>query len=256
MQFIDSHAHLYLEDFNEDIDQVMARARQNEVSAIYLPNIDEDTVHDMHALVAKAPDLFYPMLGLHPTSVKEDYKEVLDKLFSDNDLTPYVAIGEIGIDLYWDKTYRKEQAEAFSWQIELAKKNELPIVIHARDSFEEIFDVVDALNDDKLSGIFHCFTGGVEEARRIMNYGGFKMGIGGVATFKNSGLDKVLPEIPLEYLVLETDSPYLAPVPYRGKRNESAYIRLVAERVAAICNKELEEVASITSRNARQIFGA
>ena len=167
-----------------------------------------------------------------------------------------MAIGEIGIDLYWDKTYRKEQAEAFSWQIELAKKNELPIVIHARDSFEEIFDVVDALNDDKLSGIFHCFTGGVEEARRIMNYGGFKMGIGGVATFKNSGLDKVLPEIPLEYLVLETDSPYLAPVPYRGKRNESAYIRLVAERVAAICNKELEEVASITSRNARQIFGA
>ncbi|MEQ8324075.1 MAG: TatD family hydrolase [Vicingaceae bacterium] len=255
MELIDTHAHLYLSEFKGDIDDVVKRAKDNELREVYLPNIDAETLDDMLGLVKAYPDFFKPMLGLHPTSVKENYREVIDNLFSGADLSDFIAIGEIGIDLYWDKTYLSEQIEAFKAQIILAKQNDLPIVIHARNSFSEIFEVIDKLNDPQLRGVFHCFTGSLEQARHIMNYKGFMMGIGGVVTFKNSGLDKVLADVPLEFMVLETDAPYLAPVPQRGKRNESAYIRLVAERLASIKGKDIEEIARVTSQNARKLFG-
>ena len=254
MKLIDTHSHLYLEDFAGDMDSVIQRAREAGLTGIYLPNIDGGTLEDMNALVKKAPKLFHPMLGLHPTSVQADFREGLEKLFNDADFSEYSAIGEIGIDLYWDKTYKREQEEAFRFQVGIAKDKGLPIVIHARDSFREIFSIIDELNDDQLFGIFHCFTGSKADAEHIISYGGFKLGIGGVVTFKNGGLDKVLPTVPLKHIVLETDSPYLAPAPHRGKRNESAYIRLVADRLAEIYQMDVEEVARVTSHNAEEIF--
>jgi TatD DNase family protein len=224
------------------------------VERIYLPNIDETSLLDLNNLVSKDPSFFKAMIGLHPTSVKDNYLKVFDEIFNDADLSSYCAIGEIGIDLFWDKTHIKEQIEIFERQIELAKANKLPIVIHARDSFDEIFEVIDRQNSDDLSGIFHCFTGTLQDARHIINYGGFKLGIGGIVTFKNGGLDKILPEISPEHLVLETDSPYLAPTPNRGKRNESAYIREIANRVAEIYGMSIEEVSAITTANALKIF--
>ena len=190
-------------------------------------------------------------LSLHDKNYKEELvlvEEWLNKY-------KFCAVGEIGIDLYWDKTFLKEQQEVFRHQINLAKKMNLPFVIHCRDSFDEIFEIMDELNDEKMKGIFHCFTGTVEQANHIINYGGFKIGIGGVVTFKNSGLDKVVEQIDLQHLVLETDSPYLAPVPYRGKRNESTYLYLVAEKVADIYQLSIEEVAEITTNNSKEVFG-
>jgi len=254
MTLIDTHAHIYLEEFEQDLSQVISRARQAGVGKIYLPNIDEKSLPDLNALVAKEPSLFKAMIGLHPTSVKENYLELYDELFKNTDLSKYCAIGEIGIDLYWDKTFVKEQTEIFEKQIELAKNNRLPIVIHARDSFKEIFDVVDRQNDDMLTGIFHCFTGTIDDAQHIIEYGGFKLGIGGIVTFKNAGLDKTISEVSPEHLVLETDAPYLAPTPNRGKRNESAYIREIAIRVAEIYDMSLEEISAITTESALKIF--
>ena len=254
MFLIDTHAHIYLEDFADDLDQVISRAKLAGVDRIYLPNIDEKTLPDLNALVSKHPSLFKPMIGLHPTSVKDNYREVFNELFDGADLTSYCAIGEIGIDLYWDKTHVREQTEIFERQIEMAKDNHLPVVIHARDSFKEIFEVVDRQNNSELTGIFHCFTGTIDDARHILKYGGFKLGIGGIVTFKNGGLDKILTDIDPENIVLETDAPYLAPTPNRGKRNESAYIRDVAIRVAEIYGKSLEEISAITTENALKIF--
>lgn len=253
---IDTHSHLYAEQFQDDLDEVIERARKNNIEQILLPNIDQASVSQMHALVDQDPSFFKPMMGLHPCSVDKNYLKIIKELIGNfsNSKYSYIAVGEIGIDLYWDKTYLKEQQEAFRIQIEFAKANQLPIVIHARESFPEIFKIVDELNDDSLRGIFHCFTGTEEDAKRIMGYGGFLMGIGGVVTFKNGGLDKVLPNVPLQHLVLETDAPYLAPVPFRGKRNESSYLVHILDKLADIYGRSAAEIAACTTANAKKMF--
>ena len=254
MELIDTHSHLYLDQFKEDLQEVIDHCKANEVSRVYLPNIDSSTIEDMLALQKAYPNFFFPMIGLHPCSVKQDYQQELEIVNNNAQKGGFSAIGETGIDLYWDKSLFEEQKLVFYQQVRLAKSLNLPIVIHVRNAFDEIFEMMDELNDENLTGIFHCFTGDVDQAKHILNYGGFKLGIGGVVTFKNSGLDKTLEEIPLENLVVETDSPYLAPSPHRGKRNESAYVRLVAEKLSDIYNVPLEEVARITTANALKIF--
>lgn len=254
MMFIDTHAHLYAKEFDADRDEMLKTAINAGVEKFFLPNIDEDSIEGMHALAHNYPENCYPMMGLHPCSVKENYSEQLVKMKEAFDPNFHIGLGEIGIDLYWDKSLLKEQQLAFAEQIEWAKEVELPIVIHARDSFEEIFEVVDGLNDEKLRGIFHCFTGDEKQAEKIMSYGGFKMGIGGVVTFKNSGLADVLKSVPLSELVLETDAPYLAPVPKRGKRNESSYIPLIAAKLTEVYECTLAEVATVTTNNALSLF--
>ena len=255
MILTDTHTHLYASQFDEDRKEMIDRCLENGIERLFLPNIDATSIEGMMQLANQYPDHCFPMMGLHPTSVKANYKEELELARQWLDKEEFCAIGEIGIDLYWDDTFKKEQEEAFRIQIEWAKEMRLPIVIHSRDSFDEIFSILDEVNDERLTGIFHCFTGNADQARHIINYDGFKLGIGGVVTFKNGGLDKVLPEIDMNHLVLETDSPYLAPTPYRGKRNESAYLINVANRVAEIYNTSIEEVAEVTTQNSKQIFG-
>jgi len=252
--YVDTHTHLFLEQFAEDIDDVMLRAVEKDIQRFCLPNIDISTFGDMMTLVGKYPGKAHPLIGLHPCSVKEDYEKELKFVDEKAREGGFLGIGEIGIDLYWDKSFLKEQQAAFAWQIELAKELRLPIIIHCRESFDEIFEIVDRLNDDSLFGIFHCFTGDLTQANRIIGYGGFKMGMGGVLTFKNSGLDSTIADVSLEHLVLETDSPYLAPVPYRGKRNESSYLIEVARKLAEIKGVSVERVAEITTENANEVF--
>lgn len=255
MILTDTHTHLYTNHFNDDIDAVITNCIDKGVSRLFLPNVDAESIDGMIALGEKYPDNCFPMMGLHPTSVKENYKEELVLVEQWLSKRQFCAVGEIGIDLYWDKTHLKEQQDAFRFQIELAKTYNLPFVIHCRDSFDEIFEILDEMNDDKMKGIFHCFTGDIDQANHIINYGNFKLGIGGVVTFKNSGLDKTVEQVELKHLVLETDSPYLAPTPYRGKRNESTYLYNIAEKVADIYNISIEEVAEITTNNSKEIFG-
>lgn len=255
MILTDTHTHLYSEQFKDDIDEVVQKAIDLGITRFFLPNIDSGYTNALLALAKKYPDNMFRMMGLHPCSVKADYQQELEhveKMLSEHQV---VAIGEIGIDLYWDKTFFKEQQAAFRYQIRLAKANNLPFVIHCRDAFDEIFEILDEENDENMRGIFHCFTGNLEQAQKIINYGGFKLGIGGVVTFKNAGLDKVVEQISLEHLVLETDAPYLAPVPYRGKRNESAYLIEIATKIASLKQVSLEEVASITTKNSIEVFG-
>ncbi len=254
MRLIDSHCHLYLEEFENDIQEVIQRAMDQGVDKFFLPNIDSSTTDSMNGLASKYPDNCFPMMGLHPTSVKENFKAELEHVRAGLESGKYKGVGEIGIDLYWDKAFIKEQVEAFETQIEWAKEFSLPIIIHARDSFPEIFASVDKLNDDKLTGIFHCFSGTLEDAKHIMNYGGFKMGIGGVVTFKNGKIDQFLDQVPLENLVLETDSPYLAPVPYRGKRNESSYLKEIVKKLSSVYSVSEEIIAEQTTRNSLEIF--
>lgn len=255
MIFTDTHTHLYSNQFDEDREQVIETCLNDEITRLFLPNIDKNSVDGMMSLVNQYPNNCFPMIGIHPCSVNQDWKQEIKEYEQLLTQHKFYAIGEIGIDLYWDKTFVNEQKEAFEYQILLAKKEKLPIVIHARDSFNEIFEIVDKHNDENLTGIFHCFTGTIEQAQKIMNYGGFKMGIGGVVTFKNAGLDKVVAQIPMEYLVLETDSPYLAPHPYRGKRNESSYLKIIAHKIAELKGISIQEVADITTANSKQIFG-
>lgn len=255
MYLIDTHSHIYQPAFDEDTDAMMQRALEAGVKKILLPNIDIESVECVHRLCDAYPEVCYPMMGLHPCDVKENYKEVLDTLYTNFAKRKYVAVGEIGIDLYWDKTTLPYQIEAFKIQINWAKELQLPIVIHARESFDEIFAVLDEVNDDRLTGVFHCFTGMIEQAQKVIAYNGFIMGIGGVLTYEKSGLDKVVAELPMEYLVLETDSPYLTPKPHRGKRNESANTRIVAEKLAQVKNTSLDEVMRITTENAERMFG-
>jgi len=255
MILTDTHTHLYAEEFKEDREAMIQRALDAGVSRMFLPNIDSTSIEDMMALAAQFPENCFPMMGLHPCSVKSDFEKELQLVEEWYHKRKFCAVGEIGIDLYWDKTFAKEQEIAFRRQIALAKKLEIPIVIHCRESFEEIYTIVRELNDKKLRGIFHCFTGSFEEAQKIIALGGFKMGIGGVLTFKNSKLGEVVSQIDLKYLVLETDSPYLTPTPFRGKRNESAYIIYIAKKLAGLHNISLEEVASITTENSREIYG-
>ncbi len=253
---IDTHSHLYADQFQEDLDAVIMRAKEVGVEEILLPNIDGDSVPQMHALVDRDAEFFKPMMGLHPCSVNANYQQSIEELLLnfENSKYTYIAVGEIGIDLYWDKTFVEQQKDAFRIQVAFAKDKGLPIVIHARDSFPELFEIVDELNDDKLRGIFHCFTGSEDDAKHIMEYGGFLMGIGGVVTFKNGGLDKVLPNVPLDYLVLETDAPYLAPVPFRGKRNESSYLVHILEKLTDIYAQPAAEIAARTTANAKKMF--
>ena len=255
MILTDTHTHLYLDAFEEDRDEMMQRAFDNGIQRIFLPHIDSETTEALQQLAKAYPNNCYPMMGLHPCSVKENYQNELDHVKSELQTGDYVAVGEIGIDLYWDRTFLKQQVDAFERQIQWAKEMNLPIVIHARDSFGEIFEVIDQLNDNNLKGIFHCFTGSLEQAQHILNYGGFYLGIGGVVTFKNSGLDKVVRDLPLNKLVLETDAPYLTPAPHRGKRNEASYTRLVAQKIADLHEVSLEQVAEITTQNSKTIFG-
>ena len=253
MQFIDTHTHLFLSEFDSDRDQVILNAQKEGVEKLLLPNVDQSTFTDLDSLVRKYPDYCLPMIGLHPTSVKENPEKELSFVEDYLRENKVFAIGEIGMDLYWDKTFVKEQEFAFRKQINLAKKYNLPIVIHARDSFNEIFSVMDEVFDEKLNGVFHAFTGTEEQAKRIVDWG-FKIGLGGILTFKNSGLDKVVKNVDINHIVLETDSPYLAPVPKRGKRNESSYIIYVAKKLAEIKDITLDQVAKVTTNNAKELF--
>lgn len=254
MKLIDTHTHLYAEQFVDDRDEMISRAIANGVDKFFMPNIDSSSIKGMKDLIKKYPEQCYGMMGLHPCSVDEEYQKELLRIKEELHDGKYIAIGEIGIDLYWDKKHLAQQEDAFRQQIQWAKELNLPIVIHCREAFDEILAILDEHNEDSLSGIFHCFTGNLEQARHILKYGNFKLGIGGVLSFKNSGLDKVVAQLSLDDLVLETDSPYLAPVPYRGKRNESAYLRIIAEKLADIYKLTLEEIAKKSTENAMKIF--
>lgn len=251
---IDTHSHIYSEDFLHDRDEVLQRAYSSGVKKIILPNIDSGSIKHMLDLNDAYPHLCYPLMGLHPTSVDEDYKEELEAVEYWLAKRKFYGIGEIGIDLYWDTKYANEQKDAFRHQISLAKNYQLPIVIHVRNSFEETFKIVTEEQNGTLKGIFHCFSGDEIEAQKIIDKG-FLLGIGGVLTFKNSNLDEVLKSVDLKNLVLETDSPYLSPVPKRGKRNESSYLVYVAQKIAEIYNLPVAKVAEITTANARKLFG-
>ncbi|RGM48223.1 MULTISPECIES: TatD family hydrolase [Bacteroides] len=255
MRLVDSHSHLFLEEFSEDLPQVIKRARVAGVTHIFMPNIDSSTIESMLRVCSEYKGYCFPMIGLHPTSVNADYRKELD--FVAEYLTmpnEYVAIGEIGIDLYWDRTFLEEQLIVFEQQVEWALKYDLPIVIHCREAFDYIYRVLEPYKTTPLRGIFHSFTGTIEEAVRILDFPGFYVGINGVVTFKKSTLPEVLQSIPLERVVLETDSPYLTPVPNRGKRNESANVKDTLIKVAEIYHKVPEEVGWITSNNALKVF--
>jgi len=252
--FVDTHAHLYLKQFDEDRDEMMTRAKDQGIEKIYLPNIDSSTIDRMLSLEKSYPDRCFPMMGLHPCSVKENYKDELATVKKWLDQRPFCAVGEIGVDLHWDKSFYEQQVDAFRQQIRWAKELKKPIVIHCRESMDICIDIVRDEKDENLFGIFHCFGGSLAQAQAIMDVD-FYMGIGGVATYKNSGLSEVLKDVPLTSLVLETDAPYLSPVPYRGKRNESAYIHQIAVQLASIQSKALEEVEMQTTLNSAKIFG-
>lgn len=255
MKLIDTHAHLYASQFSEDINQVISRAKSEGVKCIYLPNIDEESINPMYDLMKVDDKLFVPMMGLHPCSVTEDYKTQLAQLKSEFKKHKFAAVGEIGIDLYWDKSLLKEQQEAFAEQVQWSIDMELPFAIHARDSFQEIFDVLKSFDATQLKGVFHCFTGTMEDYKTIEQLGDFYIGVGGVVTYKKSHLPDVLEQIPLNRIVLETDAPYLAPVPKRGKRNESAYLIYIAEKLSEIYNCSLKDIGETTSANAEKLFG-
>lgn len=250
---IDTHTHLFAEEFTEDIAEVVKRADEANVKQFILPAIDSSSFEDMMLLVKRYPAKCYPTIGLHPTSVKDDYKKELEFVKEQLKVNSFVAIGEIGIDCYWSLEYIEQQRYTFREQLKLAIEYDLPIIIHSRNSFDEIFTIVREFKGE-LNGIFHSFSGTLEDYYTIKELGNFKIGIGGVLTFKNAGLSKIVEQIPLEDIVLETDSPYLTPVPYRGKRNESAYVLLVARCLADLKNVSLEVVTDKTTENALSIF--
>ncbi|MAO46867.1 MAG: hydrolase TatD [Crocinitomicaceae bacterium] len=258
MRFIDTHTHQYQPKFDSDRHESIERCLESGVDTLLLPNIDVESIPRVLSMMEKWPDMCFGMMGLHPCHVDGDFESTLETILKTLDNPPsgknFIAVGEIGIDLYWAKTHIEQQKLAFMEQCSWAKERSLPIVIHVRNAWEELFEVLDKVNDSSLTGVFHCFTGGEAEAKRALEYGGFKLGIGGVVTYKNGGLDKVLPGVGVEHLVLETDSPYLSPVPFRGKRNESSYVKHVAERVAAILDLTTDEVAQKTTENAVNLF--
>ena len=250
---IDTHSHIYSEDFNHDIDAVVQRSYDNDVKKVILPNIDSGSIKRLLDLSDAYPHLCYPLMGLHPTSVSDDYREELAAVEYWLEKRKFYGIGEIGIDLYWERSFLKEQQEAFRTQIKLAKANGLPVVIHWRNSFEEVYRIVKEEQDGTLRGIFHCFNGHYGEAKKVIDLG-FFLGIGGVVTFKNSSLSQVISQVGVKNLVLETDAPYLAPVPKRGRRNESSYLVFVAQKVAEVFGVSVDHVAEITTANARRLF--
>ncbi|MFA5819160.1 MAG: TatD family hydrolase [Bacteroidales bacterium] len=253
MQLIDTHTHLYLPEFDTDRDEVVNRAVDNGIVKMLMPNIDFKSVDLMLSAESRYPGICHSMIGLHPTSVKDDYLSQLDKLENLFTKHKFIALGEIGIDLYWDKTFHKEQLIALRRQITFALVNGLPVVVHSRESFPEVFSVLDEFEGKGLKGVLHAFTGNIKDAEKAIGMG-FKLGIGGIVTFKNSGLDKIVKETGPENLILETDSPYLAPVPHRGKRNESLYICIINKKLAEIFGMSEEEVASITYTNSTRLF--
>lgn len=254
MILIDTHAHLYTDEFAGDREEMVSRLREKGIERVLMPAIDSTTHAEMLRLESDYPGLCLSMMGVHPTSVKANYTEELRIAEEHFQRRKFVAVGETGLDFYWDLTFREQQFDAFRRQIQWALDFDIPVVIHSRNSTDECTEVVREMQNGKLKGVFHCFSGDAEQARKITDLG-FYLGIGGVLTFKNSGLDKVLAGVNLGHIVLETDAPYLAPVPFRGKRNESSYIIYVAERLAGLKEVEVEEVASVTSENARKLFG-
>ena len=254
MIITDTHTHLYSDAFDEDRKDLIKAAIDNNVSRFFIPAIDSETTQSMYDLEKEFPDHVFLMMGLHPTNVKDNYEQELEHVEEELARRKFYAVGEIGIDLYWDKSTLEIQQDAFRRQIQLAKKHQLPIVIHCRDAFDEVFEVLESEKDDQLFGIFHCFTGDLEQAKKALSYN-MKLGIGGVVTFKNGGIDKFLAEIPLAEIVLETDAPYLAPAPFRGKRNDPVYILKVAEKIAEVYNVSLETVAEVTTKNSQEVFG-
>lgn len=255
MIFTDTHTHLYSKEFEEDRNTLIEQAIAQGVTHFFMPNIDSDSIPALFQVEKTFPNNCFAMMGLHPCSVNGDYQKELQVVKYWLSKRKFSAIGEIGIDLYWDKTYQTQQQDAFKTQIELAQEYKLPYVIHARDSFNEVFEVVSEFKTNAPKAIFHCFGGTIEEAEKIISLGDFKLGIGGVVTFKNAGLDKVVEAIDLKHIVLETDAPYLAPMPNRGKRNNPDYLLLVAKKIAEIKNISLEEVAEVTTQNAKDVFG-
>ncbi len=253
MEFIDTHAHIYMEEFSEDIDQLLADCRLQGISQIIMPNIDTSSIDNMHRLEAKYPQNCLSMMGLHPCYVKEDYKAQLKIIEKWHEDRKYCAVGEIGVDLYWDKTTKEIQIDAFRTQCEWARSMKIPVSIHSRDSLEVTIPIIEELQNGEMKGIFHCFNGTVEQGQRIID-AGFYLGIGGVVTFKKAGVDVTVSQLPVTSMVLETDAPYLAPTPYRGKRNSSVYIPIIAEKIAEVHEISLEEVASQTTKNAKEIF--
>lgn len=254
MIITDTHTHLYAEEFDADRDQLVEQAGVLGVQRFFMPNIDSSSIEPMFALEKKYPGKAFAMMGLHPCYVKENWKQELELVESWLNKRRFVAVGEIGIDLYWDKTFLEQQKEAFTMQIRMANERNLPIVIHTRESFDVTYELLLQTKKEQPQGIFHCFTGTEEQARKAIDLG-FMLGIGGVVTFKNSGVDKAIENIPLEHIVLETDAPYLAPVPYRGKRNEPSYIVKVAERLSEIYKCSVMEVARVTTENSKKLFG-
>ncbi|WP_345948683.1 TatD family hydrolase [Mucilaginibacter sp. PAMB04274] len=254
MVLTDTHTHQYYETDPVKKAELMQRCLDNGISRLFLPNVDSSSIPQVMDMVSAYPQYCFPMLGLHPCDVKANWEQELDAIYTALQQTKVYAIGEIGIDLYWDKTFITEQQEAFRTQINWAKDAQLPINIHCRNAFDEVYAVLEQAFDDKLRGIFHCFSGTLEQANKIIDLG-FKLGIGGVVTYKNAGLDKVVEQISLEHIVLETDSPYLTPVPFRGKPNESSYLIHVAQKVADLHQTSLENVAQITTENSKIIFG-
>lgn len=254
MQLIDTHTHIYLPEFDFDRDQVVKQAVESGVTKLILPNIDSGSIVLMLSAENRYPGICFPMIGLHPTSVKKDYAEQLNTVFEEAENHKFYAIGEIGIDLYWDKTFLKEQIHAFRKQIEFALEKGLPVVVHSRNSFPEVFEAMSEFRGERLRGVFHAFSGTAMDAERGIRMG-FKLGIGGIVTFKNSGLDKIVKHVGPQHIVLETDSPYLAPVPYRGKRNESSYLCIINKKVAEIFGMTEMEVALITFNNSVKLFG-
>lgn len=254
MNLVDTHTHLYDEQFADDRQKMIENALQAGVHKMYMPNCDSSTINEMLAIAAQYPENCFPMMGLHPCYVKENYLEELEIVEQELAKEKYCAVGEIGLDYYWDLTFKDQQAEAFCKQIDWAIQYDLPIIIHSRESLQECINIVKSRLNGRIKGIFHCFGGSVEEARQIEGLGMF-VGIGGVLTFKNSNLAAVVKELPPEMIVLETDAPYLAPVPYRGKRNESAFLPLVAQKLADIKEMPLHELVAITTANANKVFG-
>jgi len=251
--FIDTHAHIYHDDFVVDREDMLRRCEEQGVKKIFMPNVDHATIDAMLELEDRSKGTCVAMMGLHPCSVKKGFERELYIVEGWLSKKKFLAVGEIGTDLYWDKTFFEQQKEAFTVQVNWAKKYNLPIVIHCRESIDETIELVEHLQDGNLKGVFHCFTGSLAQAKRIMSLG-FYLGIGGVATFKNGGLDTLIPEVGLDHVVLETDSPYLAPVPHRGKRNEPSYIPLVAKKIADLTNKGIDEIQASTSINALKLF--
>lgn len=254
MILTDTHTHLYSEEFDEDRENIIQSAIDLGVSRLFVPSIDSSYTQKMYALEAQYPEIVFLMMGLHPCYVKENYEDELAHVISELAKRKFAAIGEIGIDLFWDKSFLKQQQTVFLKQIQLAKQYKLPINIHCRDAFDEVFEILEQEKSAELWGIFHCFTGDFNQAKQAISCG-MKLGIGGVATFKNGKIDQFLKEIDLKNIVLETDAPYLAPIPYRGKRNESSYIKLIAEKLSEIYELPIEDIAAITTQNSKDVFG-